>query len=227
MESSIKLQSNSLEIESHCSIDNNLNTSEAEKENALHEFSFRQRELIAGLNGIGVPVANEKTTNELHRALMEAKQTCENLGIKVQTFLEYSDITRKEFSVEYFDISRKEFIDRIKQYAVKQSTITPILNRPHRQLISVVVAVVVFWNGLSDLTFLDLLFAAVISKIYFLVVQTVLATVLPTPAIRVARLSFKYRLFVKGLYPEGSNESKDYQMGIDLEKLRIFLRNVS
>lgn len=148
MEESVKLQSNSLELESPCSSDNNFNYSDAEKEKALYEFSFRQRALLAGLNGIGVPVANEKRTNDLHRGLMEAMQSCENMGIKVQTFLEHY----KESSVEYSSIIRKNSLDRIQQYAVEQSTITPIVSRHHRQLISVVVAVSVFWNGLSDFT---------------------------------------------------------------------------
>ena len=184
--------------------------SEAEKDKALQDFRFYHSELLAALNGIKRPVAGDQEVADLRRKLLSAKYVCEKMGVEAQTLWEFAQEKRKESE------------GKVRQFAIAQSAITPVVSRQLRQQIAMVMASLVFillvYEFPTTMGIAGAIFAGLVA---FVALQDVVATFFPTPAIRVARLSAREDVYVEGIYPQGSSEEKDYARGFALERFRM------
>ena len=95
--------------------------SESEKDKALQDFRFYHSELLAALNGIKRPVAGDQEVADLRRKLLSAKYVCEKMGVEAQTLWEFAQEKRKESE------------GKVRQFAIAQSAITPVVSRQLRQ----------------------------------------------------------------------------------------------
>lgn len=184
--------------------------SEAEKDKALQDFRFYHSELLAALNGIKRPVAGDQEVADLRRKLLSAKYVCEKMGVEAQTLWEFAQEKRKESE------------GKVRQFAIAQSAITPVVSRQLRQQIAMVMASLVFillvYAFPTTMGIAGAIFAGLVA---FVALQDVVVTFFPTPAIRVARLSAREDVYVEGFYAQGSSEEKDYARGFALERFRM------
>lgn len=172
------------------------------KKTLKERFQTAQITLLAALNGRCETKVPDADISELRRNLIQARLACEKHGVEVETF--------QEFVVK----QRNQDEAHVRNYAEKQLKVSPALSFGQRQraawATASALAVVVFlkWPTLGGMVS-----AAVAGCVTFALAEAVLAELLPTPPIRIARLASKLSVDVSYLWPEGSNELKDYVHG--------------
>lgn len=163
---------------------------------ALHKADA---ELIAALNGMGREVATDVEAADLRRALMRARADCVEAGVQAETLLEYSERTRGEDEAE------------LRAYAMQSSSEVQGIDRAKRiRLASAVgcmaaVATVACFRNLPGL-----LAGAVVAVGVFGLMAGWLADRYPTLGVVVGKRAFECHLGVIELWPQGSDNAKDY-----------------
>lgn len=188
-------------------------TCECQRKALKVRFRAAENTLLAALNGWhGIKVSEAEIT-ELRRNVMQARQACEEQGVEVETLWEFAQ-KRREIDGAH-----------VRRYAEEQSRITPLLPYVLRQLIAwaagiiLVVVVLLEWTTLGGM-----LGALVAGFVAFAVVEGVLADLFPTPPIRIARMACELAVDVSDLWPEGSDEFKDYVRGSKRHERRMAQR---
>lgn len=174
-------------------------TCECQKTAVKERFQAAETALLVALNGWHGAKATDREITELRRHLMQARQACEELGVEVETLLEFAE-KRREIDEAH-----------VRRYAEEQSTITPMLPYLPRQRIAWVagialgVAILLEWTTIGGI-----LGALAAGLVAFAVVEGVFADLFPTPPIRIGRMACERRVDVSDLWPKESNEFRDY-----------------
>lgn len=182
----------------------------ARDEDLKAKFRNADARLIAALNGIGRPVANQAEAVRLRREVLRARGKCEDAGVLVETLWE--SVQRR----------RAENEEQVRRFAGEQRSVVSTVPRPLRTKLSIgaglVVALIVAlsWQDVACYV------AAVVSWVVaWGLLDTTLARVFPTPGISVGRFAAQRHVGSLDLWPSDSDDAKDYELGYRLEANRM------
>lgn len=178
------------------------NVCECQEEALKGRFRGAENALLTALNGWHGVRPSDEVITELRRNLMQARQACEDRGIKVETLWEFAQ-------------KRREIDEAsVRRYADQQGLITPTVPHWLRQRIALIVGVIVSIAVVAVWTTIGGLIGALISGyIAFVLAEGGIAELFPTPAIRVARMASRLHVDVSDIWAKGSKDFNDYQRG--------------